>query len=210
MATTTRFDWNIIKVARRLKDKRVDTAPPLSSSDTGLRYSNALLTTYENQAIRDLILDRFMKGSVETEIPEYVKQIGTSLVPNATTGVAAKLAEQWRILDLITDDYKVPFTRLVGVSPMEVRSGRHGIIKPVYTMPVYWDETGQITVLPVTADQGGTQWSLTGRYVQVHQDITIDTGALDVTVNAIYDAEIQDRMFKMAMADTLTVSPPAS
>lgn len=207
MATTTRFDNNIIVVARRLKDKRLDTVPPLSSSDTGLRYSNALLSSYENRAIRDLILDRYAKGTALLEIPEYIATVA-SLAPNTTTGILAKSDAQWHFVELISTSPAVIFIPLAeDAQPLRVVSGRHGIINPTYRMPIFYEESGNLVVYPATSD-GTTQWSLTGRYLKTHQDITIDTGAVDVAVNSEFDSEIQERMFKMAIDDAITVMPP--
>ena len=93
---TTQFNLNILSAARKLKDART-TAD--ASSDTGKRYSSALLSDYQNRAVRDLLTETYAKLGADfgSAIPEYMKTSGAlSLV----SGSVAKPSDAWYTTDL--------------------------------------------------------------------------------------------------------------
>jgi hypothetical protein len=170
--STTHFNSVIVNVARKLKDLRATAG---ADSDTGRRYSSALLTVYLNRAVRDLVravfdADRTGFGST---LPEYVGTTSTFTI----SGVVVKNPEQWHFLELTTSDGLVSFYPLLS-DVMKVIGLQDRLIRPSYTRPVFWEEAGCLFVYPTTKN-GTDPWSVKGRYVKAHQNITVNTAATD-------------------------------
>ena len=69
---TTKFNTNIINAARSLKDRRTD---PSVAGDTGMRYTSALLSYYQNKAVRAFIAEQLAALGV-TAFCEKFSRIG--------------------------------------------------------------------------------------------------------------------------------------
>jgi hypothetical protein len=170
--STTRAKSLIVNVARKLKDLRATAG---ADSDTGRRYTSAVLTNYLNRAIRDLIrsvydADRTGFGAM---LPEYVGTTTTFTI----SGLVAKQPEQWHFLELTTSDGLISFYPLLS-DVMKVIGLQDRLIRPSYSRPVFWEEAGCLFVYPTTKN-GTDPWSVKGRYVKAHQNITVDTSPTD-------------------------------
>lgn len=165
---TTKFNANIIEAARRLKSARTSAGP---SEDSTKKYSSALLTQYENRAVRDLLKELYEalgdKGFGDV-VPEY---IATSPALTLASGIVAKPADAWHITDLLKSDRTVKFHKIPSLEVENVRSGQDGLIVPSATRPVFWEEGPNIYTL------GLTTGDVIARYVKTHQDITVITDA---------------------------------
>lgn len=165
---TTKFNNNILLAARRLKDRRTDASV---NGDTGQRYSSALLTNYQNKAIKELLREKFAEiGAAEfmRAFPELVK---TSGVLTLTAGVVAKPSDAFLVIDLDSSDYAVHFDVLEQSEVQRVRSGADPLKAPSATLPVFWDENGSINTL------GLTTGSVVARYIVKPDDLAVITSA---------------------------------
>ena len=166
---TTRFNDNVLAATSRVKDARSD---PTSAGDANHRWTSAQWARYENQSIRDLLIEWIQKAGLEgfqIMFPEYVKT-GTTLVPSS--GAVAKPTDAFRILDLKdTSTGLIKFRVLDPKLIQDVVTGQDGDIVPSPTVPYFYEENGYIWLL------GLTNKSVTPRYIITHNDIAISTVA---------------------------------
>ena len=164
--STTHANTIITNVARKLKDLRATAG---ADSDTGRRYSSALLTTYLNRAVRDLIRDIYQadRANFASILPEYVGTTGAIINPY----YVVKSPDQWHFLEVASSDGLTSFSPLLA-DVMKVIGGQDRLIKPSAARPVFWEESGRLYVYP-------SPRTIVGRYVKAHQDITVNTAATD-------------------------------
>lgn len=165
MAATTVFNQLILSVARRLKDSR---ATADSSSDSGKRYTSAILSEYVNRSIRNLLLESFQKYGQKSFIelfPEYLT-IGSDI--SLTNGVGARPVDCFMILDLAQKTTNLKFRRLEQNNVQDIVSGIDSIIIPSATKPVFYEEGSSFKTLGLTT----TGTIVIPRYIKTHTDIS--------------------------------------
>jgi hypothetical protein len=147
---TTRFNANIIEAAARLQAARTSAGV---DGDIGAaaKWNSALLTRYQNRAIRDLLKETLQsagpRGFAEA-IPEYMK---TSSVLTLIGGIVAKPLDSFFIVELSRSDHSINFYRIPQDQIETVRSGLNANIVPSATHPVFWEESGNIYTLGLPA-----------------------------------------------------------
>lgn len=166
---TPRFNANILTAAARLQDRRTD---PTSAGDAGMTFISSRLAGYQNEAIRDMVLEMYksLGSKIVDVIPELVKE---SSVLTLVGGEVAKPSDAWMFLDLRTDDELIVFTKLTKEIG-RVKAGKT-ILNPDDD-PVFWESDGKLFVLPV--DYAGAE--VLGYYVVTPEDIepsTVSAGA---------------------------------
>ena len=168
--STTRFNNNILEAARRLKDKRT---MPDASDDTGKRYTSAILSIYENRAVRDIVKENFKQLGPKfgTILPEFVKTSDAFVIP--TSGLITKAADQWFFLELATSDGLVRFSR-IEEDVLKVSGGLDKLVTPTYARPMFYEEGLFAKVRPPTSN-GLDNWTAVARYIVVPQDIVVST-----------------------------------
>lgn len=164
---TTRFNANILEAARRLKDQRTSAG---TSEDSSKRYKSAVLSAYQNRAVRDIIRETYeaLGEAFGDVIPEQVKTSGTL---SLTAGVVAKPSDAWYALDLVKSDRTVKFWKLPHRQVEDVLTGSDGLIVPSATRPVFWEEGQNVKT------NGLTSGNVIMKYVRAHQDISVITSA---------------------------------
>ena len=164
--STTRFSENIIEASTRIQDARTDATAAGDSSPLK-RYSSVQWSRYENNSLRDILLEEFTKSAdtFENKFPFYVKT-GVALTPayTSSTGVIARPSDVFVIIDLQTDG-GVNILRLRPDEIQDVKLGIDPINVASPTHPYYYEEQGNIITL------GLTTGNIIPRYVSIHQDI---------------------------------------
>lgn len=183
-----RFSANILKAARRLSDPRVTAG----ESDTGHRYTAAILTAYQNDAIKSIVAELIREKGIEVarDLPELIK---TSTGLTVTTGAASLPADSAKAVEVYSStQYYWPIP--LNSSPAKAASGSDPFITPSATRPYWYEEGQQIKVL------GGATANIYVRYVQAPADLAI-AGATEVQLSGLWDTEIVNRMVKFGIAD---------
>lgn len=186
---TTKLNAIILAAARLLKTPRTDPTADVNP------YTSALLTEYANRAIRDLLLDNFIKLGIDAfseAFPEYMKTTGAALV--LTSGKTSKPTDAFQVVNLYNT---VNFLRLEQKDVVEVKLGVHPIIIPSAVMPVFYQEGEDIYTL------GLTTGSVYARYIEVPADATpvTGTGGTDIKLNNYWHSEVISRIVNMGLAD---------
>lgn len=167
--STTRFNTNIVTAARRLQNQRTTAA---ATGDDGGRYSSALLSDYQNRGIRNLLQELYAKLGMGfgDAIPEMMRN--SNIIP-MTAGRFTKPLDAYHVMELVRSDYSTKFYKLPDDRIEQVKAGRAPDITPTVNRPVFWEQGDIIYTLPASV----SAWSVIARYIRVHQDISVITGA---------------------------------
>lgn len=163
---TINFNNNVLAAARRLKDARTG---PTSIDDTGKRFSSALLSEYENRAVRDMIRANYqqLQNKIATLFPEYMKiSASTNLIAGTSYASIPIPSDCWYATDVSYANYSGKFYRVPQDRIETVKNGQDPLIVPSTTRPVWWQENNLICVLPASLSS-----AIIIRYLKVHQDI---------------------------------------
>jgi len=194
---TPNFDQNILAASRRLQDLRTDPSP---AGDPGHRYTSALLTYYQNAAVRDLLTETLKaKGDdIGSIFPEYMKSAQQALTSNSF----ATPTDLWLLTQMT-----IPATG-VNVYPIKqdevlfVTQGLNPLIQLTANNPGFYQE-GQSVILYPAATYPQTN-SVQLRYFINYVDIVQGSDA-DLAINRVWWTEVVNRMVKLAVADAKPV-----
>lgn len=190
----TRFDANIVSAARRLHDRR--TAAHLDSLETSLRYSETLLVSYQNRAIRDVIKETYQTAgdAFSAIMPEMIK---VSPATNVTNGVITNPADAWIIMEIAKSDYSWYATRITH-NILKVLAGRDAMLAPTVSKPAFYQTSTQTLIIPLSIT--GVQAVIS--YIPQPSDMVAGSGQTsDIPISPVWDGEIVDRMVAMGTAD---------
>lgn len=172
---TINFNNNILAAARRLHDQRDD---PTQNGDVvnnnTLRYNSAILTEYENRAVRDLFKDKFLQlqEKVAGLFPEYLRTSGSlNLTPGSGWASVPYPSDAWYPTDVSFANYTGHFYRVPDQEVENVKNNNNFMIVPSVNKPVWWPENNQICVLPATLNS-----AIIAKYIHYHTDIQPITG----------------------------------
>lgn len=197
----TRFNQNILDAARRLKEARTDAT---SSGDTEMRYSSALLTTYQNRAILDVVKSVFEKVGrlgFSTVMPEMVKGNLTASLTSPIgggAGVFSMPVDAWTFLEVF-DLTGSKIVKRIDADVVKVINSLDPLLVPSATQPIYYETMGTLVTYPALT-------SVVGRYIFVHPTMTT-ASTTDIYINPSYDGEIVDRMVQAGLQDTYKEAP---
>lgn len=202
---TTKLNNLIIAVSRRVGDARTDAS---SAGDSGRRITSALWVEYVNQALKDLLMEKFEALGVDgfaDAFPEFVK---TSSALTLTGGSVAKPADAWVFVELLKSDGSIRFERVESSRVLQVKYGHDPLQVPSATEPAFYEEAGNVVALPSSV---GT-WTVVGRYVVTPEDLVVVTGAggTDLSLNARWWGELKDRVAALAVKDMQLIGSPAA
>jgi hypothetical protein len=192
---TPRFNANILTAAKRLHDRRTATsADPLESE---LRYSIALMTAYQNRAIKDIVQDVYLKylDQMHLVMPEM---LAVSAALTLTTGAVAAPTDCWIILECAKSDFTVYFHLLGTDARLLSLGGKHPHITPSATNPYFYQEN--VSGVRTLKTLGLTTGDVKVFYVAVPADIAVD-GASDIPLNPIWDGSIVNKMVEFGLRD---------
>ena len=192
MADTSRFDKNITTAAVRLHDPR--TMAVGDPAEASYRYSLALLSKYQNFAIRDTVREAYLKfgDGFEQVMPEMVNDYADVTI---TDGVGNLPLDAWIVLEVAKTDYSWYAWR-VRENVLKVLCGRDAMLQPTLTKPAFYQTGLQIRLLPNTLSGLNVRlW-----YIRQPADITAGPAAV-IPVSPMWDGEIVARMVQMGIAD---------
>jgi hypothetical protein len=196
---TTRFNNNILQMSRRLNDPRTDAS---SSGDTGAVYTSAILAGYQNQAIRNLIKDQFLKVGelgIAAVFPELVRlSSALTLTTSGTQGSVAVPSDCWLVITLRNSGATKEFRKVIDIHDLNrMVTGEHAFLNPTAARPYFFELSGSIYT------RGIYSGDVVAIYLQSPADVVVTTGAggTDISLNAIWDGEIVDRAVAIAVAD---------
>lgn len=164
MATTI-FNNNILRAAKILKEART------LATDDGDRYSSAMLADYQNRAVRSLITEMVESLGVPMFADKFPEYIATSGVLTLVSGLVALPSDCYRVIDVAVDDYSTYFDALDQADVVSVKTGRDGLVVPVFAEPVHYQEGSRLYTLGITS---GT---IVVRYIRLHVDMSPITAA---------------------------------
>jgi hypothetical protein len=185
-----RFDANIVTAAKRLHDNR---ATAHLADESAMRYTEALLVAYQNQAIRDTIRDTYLQHGDRFDriMPEMSSE---STDVTLTSGVGNVPTDCWIVLEAAKSDYSIYYTR-IDVNPLKVKANRDALMLPSNSRPVFYQAGRTIVVLPTTVTGPARLW-----YIQQPQDMTV-ANATDIPISPMWDGQIIERMVAFGLAD---------
>lgn len=190
-----RFDANIILAAKRLHDNR--TAASSDPSESTFRYSQTLLTQYQNYAIRDMVKETYLKygDKFDSVMPEMTSESGDIPITN---GVGTVPTDCWIVLEASKSDYTLYSTKIVE-NNLKVKAGRDAMIQPTSTRPGFYQTGRTIVILPLTIT--GVNFRIW--YIQQPADM-VAGNTTEIPVSPMWDGEIVERMVAMGVADAKT------
>jgi len=165
---TTRFNGLVIDVARRLQEPKVEDAGYLTG--TFSRYSAALISSYVNNAIREIVRD-VLKTSGKA-FPEIMPEMIKNTAPLAlTNGALSRPSDFLYGLSMVSDAGNILFRYIPGRSIGEAISGIDPAIVGTADEPIFYEEGDFLRT------KGITSGSVVLRYVRLHEDIVISVAA---------------------------------
>jgi hypothetical protein len=150
-----RFAANILKAALRLHDQRTD---PTALGDDGMRYSSALLSSYQNQAIRDLIKDTYASigDKIDGLMPEIVSEVNGVVLTNGNGPLPSNV---WLVLEAGADDYSW-YGWKIQSNPLKVKTSRDALVTPTLLKPAWYQKGRYIQFLPTTRTGPVSVWAI--------------------------------------------------
>lgn len=197
----TRFDSNILMAARRLHDERSDAT---SGGDGNLRFTSALLVKYENQAIRDITKEQYLKflDNFRSVMPEMVK-LSAAITPTyvASIGEAVVPTDCWIALEVAKSDLSLYYNYFTK-DPLKVQVGRDPFVVPTTTKP-FWTQETKTDGTRIVKTFGPTAGDVKIYYVVQMTDMIAGAGqTVDIPLSPVWDGEIIERMVAFGLADS--------
>lgn len=146
---TTQLNNLILRLARRLQDARSSAS---SSSDSGARFTSAMLTDYVNKGMKAFIqqmLEKLGASGFQIALPEFVKQ--SAILTLSSAGIVAKPTDAFMVLDLRKSDNSLKYQRLEPARVASILISGDPMVLPSATHPIFWEENGFINVLPAAS-----------------------------------------------------------